>query len=265
MREIECLKATIVIIDKDNTQSMESLTENTDRISNILQFMLHTGTHFQPIHHLLSVGPLARTEIPLEVLNQLIYVGFEMNCTDVNGYMCLDIAVKNHHYNAIRLLVKHGAQSNIDNMRRYEPPPITSLARQQKVPLDLLDLLATPENLNNLSRNGHKSLPLHTAAHRGHIQTALHLIKLGASVDQQDGLLKLPIEHLVKKQSNLFDNVLFMSFLPQKKAHGVPILRTAFGLQCYEIPDKDNARLLEMFHQLLQRVHFNEPLRVEFK
>ena len=128
-----------------------------------------------------------------------------------------------------------------------------ALAAQDKVPLDLFDLLATPENLNNLSPSGRVQLPLHTAASCGHIQAALHLINLGASVDQQDGWSKLPIDHLVENQSYPLTNELLRSLLPQK-AHCVPILRTMFGVQRYERPGKDNACLLEMFHQLLQRL-----------
>ena len=268
-REIKDLKESLVRIDMDSTQSMDGIAKNIKRILNILKEIsdkkldIHTDSLYSdPIHDLLSVGPLIRTGIPLDVLNQLISVGFKMNCTDAYSYMCLDIAVKKHHYNAIRLLVKHGARSNSDNCKSVIPP-ITLLAGQHKVALDLFDILATPENLNNLSTSGFKSLPLHSAVSHGHIQTALHLIKLGASVDQQDGLLTLPIGHLVKKRSNQLNNELFMSLLPQK-GHGVPILKTIFMLQHFERPEKDNACLLEMFHQLLQRLRFNEPLRVKF-
>ena len=94
-------------------------------------------------------------------------------------------------------------------------PPVISLVVQHKVPLDLFDLLATSENLNNLSTSGYASLPLHISAACGRIQTALHLIKLGAIVDQQDGMLKLPIEHLVGRQPDLLNRELLMSFRPQ--------------------------------------------------
>ena len=275
-REIKDLNTTLVRNDRDGTQSMDSIAENIKRILDILSEITKNkldiqteGLYREAIHDLLSVGPLTRTEIPLDVLNQLISVGFEINCTDTNGYMCLDIAAERHHYNAIRLLVKHGARSNIANqdMSRYMQPPVTSLAKQNEVPLDLFDLLATPEDLNNnyyCSASPFLLLPLHTAVSHGHIQTALHLIKLGASVDQLDRLCKLPIEYLVEKQSDLLNNELFMSLLPQK-AHGVPILKTILMLQGHRRPDKDNAYLVEMLHQLLQRLHFNEPLRVEFK
>ena len=64
-----------------------------------------------------------------------------------------------------------------------------------------------------------------------------------------------------------------MSLLPHK-AHGVPILRAILQLQgsilrfqgyMYLRPNEDHARLLEISHQLLQRLHFNEPVSVEFK
>ena len=104
--EIKDLNEALVRID--SRQSMDGITKNIKRILNILKEIsdrnldIKTDNFYrEPIHNLLSVGPLTRTEIPLNVLNQLISVGFEMNCTDANGYMCLDIAIKKHHYNAI--------------------------------------------------------------------------------------------------------------------------------------------------------------------
>ena len=269
-REIKDLKETLVRIDKDSTLPMFGIAKNIERILYILKTIsdkkldIHTDSLYRDsIHDFLSVGPLTRTEIPLDVLNQLISVRFEINCIDSMSYTCLDIAVNKHHYNAIRLLVKHGARSNSDNCKSLIPP-VTSLAGQHKVPLDLFDLLATPENLNKMSKSGHESLPLHSAVSHGHIQTALHLIKLGASVDQQDGVLMIPIEYFVHDNYYQLSNGVFMSFLPQK-AHGVSILNIMFGFQGYGRQDKDNTCLLEMSHHLLQRLRFSEPLRVKFK
>ena len=64
IREIEDLKAALVRIDKGNIQSTKSIARNKERISSILHKMsdnkLDIRTHIQPIHCLLSVGPLAR-------------------------------------------------------------------------------------------------------------------------------------------------------------------------------------------------------------
>ena len=285
-RAIKDLKETLVRIDTDSTQSIGSIAKNIKRILNILkeisdkQLDIHIDSPYRdPIHDLLHVGPLTRTKVPLDVLHQLISVGFEINCTDKFGDKCLDIAIQRHHYNAIKLLITYGAQSDCtdDDIRTQ----LRLLAGQYNV-LDLFDLLATPVNLNNSGRSG--LLPFHTAVSCGPIQTALHLIKLGASVDQHDRDLNLPIgyftdsvsncrkrvlaigyfKYKLQYKSNKLNNKVFMSLLPHK-AHDVPILRAILRLQGYGRPDKDDAWLLEMSHQLLQRLHFNEPVRVDFK
>ena len=91
---------------------MDSISPITENIADTLQqdtdhvlCTLPTG-YKNPIHDLLAVGPLTRTEIPLDVVNMLITAGFDVDCTDPNyGHPCLKIAIEMHHYNAIRLLM----------------------------------------------------------------------------------------------------------------------------------------------------------------
>ena len=116
--EITNLKEALIRIDEDSTQSEDNITENIKRISDVLQEIadremdIKHSLFITPIHDLLAVGPLIRKEIPLVVLNKLISAGFEINCCDSVGRTCLKIAAEKHHYNVIRLLIKHGARSN---------------------------------------------------------------------------------------------------------------------------------------------------------
>ena len=263
--EIKDLKQKLVRTGRDKTKSVDSTAENIKRISDVLCRISDkktdiTNSSYSPILDLLEVGPLRRTEIhvPLNVLKQLISVGFGVNdAFEVYPYKtCLYIAVENHHYNAARLLIQHGAKSSSS----FLIPPINLLALQPDAPLDLFALLATPQNLNDLRQ---VSLPLHKAVSCGHTTIALHLIKLGARVDQKcrDGL---PIEcYFQGSNKNRFnsDNKLFMSLLPPRM-HGTDVLRVIF-LILSSNEYKNYPHLLEMTHQLLQRLHFDKPLVVE--
>ena len=261
-REITGLKKALVKIDKDinSMPSLDSITKNIKRILDILQELsdnqhiprkyLYIGA---PILDLLSIGPLTRTEVPLVVLDQLISVGFDVNSYTFSGKTCLDIAIEKHHYDAIRLLVKHGELVS-------EKPPLVSLASQRSVPLDLFDLFVTPQNLNDCGTS--RYLPLHTAASCGLTGAALHLIKLGASVNQRDGYQKLPTEYFVEKCAHNVDIKLYRKLLPIQ-FHVADTLRLTCKTLSNEMLDKENPLMFEMFHQLLQRLHFGEPLKVQ--
>ena len=116
----------------------------------------------------------------------LISARFYVKVSDYRLNVCLAIAIPNKHYNAVRLLVKHGAsESSRDSTFYYmmdKKSPIVVLASQPNAPLDLFDMLVTHQNLNDYSR--YKYLPRHEAASYGNTKTAQHLIKLGARVDQ---------------------------------------------------------------------------------
>ena len=264
-REITDIKETLQGIDRDTTKPVDNIQRNANRISYVLQTISDIKLRIQcfsykPIPDLLSVGPLTRTELPLDVLKHLISVGFDINSRSERGKMCMDIAVEKHYYNAIRLLLKRGAKSSWDR-NGYVEPVITLLASQPNVPLDLFDMLAKTQSLNDCSH--YRYLPLHKAVACGHIVTALHLIKLGANVDQQDGKSKLPIEYYMESSYDLSDE-LFMSLLP-KKGFGVHFLRPMCHILSAERLDKSNACMFEMFQQLVQRLYFDKPLMVEIK
>ena len=284
-REIKDLKEKLGTIDRDNTQSVDSIAENTKRISDVLCRISDkkidiTNYRYNPIFDLLKVEQLTRIEIPLDVLNQLISVGFDLNAASWLPVpkACLNIAAQNHHYNAARLLIQHGAKGasgtyNIDQTDKHVngtciiEPVITVLASQPDAPLDLFDLLATPQNLNDSSNIGR--LPLHEAVLYGHTAIALHLIKLGARVDQKWGKLSvLPVEYyFLHVESNIkrfnTDDKLLMSLLPSRM-HGVEVLRFISQILDGE-QDKNDIGVLEVIHQLLQRLHFDKPLVLDIK
>ena len=139
----------------------------------------------------------------------------------VNGQRCLHSAIDSGHYDVVRLLVEHGADCNAMNHKNFRhKTPIVSLASRPNVPLDLFDLLRTPENLKDGTG---KCLPLYEALHHDCINSALYLISLGAEVNKADGYYEcLPIEcyvgcanaaYIIKKRFE-FHEELFIKLLP---------------------------------------------------
>ena len=262
--EIVNLREALIRTDKDSTQSVDNITENIRRTLDVLQEVVdkkiditHSSFYDTPIHDLLSVGPLIRTEIPVVVLNKLIFAGFDTDCCDLFGRTCLDIAVEKHHYNIIRLLITHGARSN-GGILRSVVPPVLSLASQPHVPLDLFDMLETQPNLYKC--DGYlRFLSLHKAVSCRHTATALHLIKLGACVGQpNEQYSSLLVQYLIENDAR--QNEVFLNLLPSK---ATAILDIICRIIKEILLDTNNAGILDMFHQLVQRLHFDNPLKVE--
>ena len=277
-KEMKDLKNTLFWIDRGNMDNvpesrlplsifsaedctqLSSVSEIIQRISDILKTVSDRKLNVQlffnnePLHDLLSVGSLTRTEIPLDLIDMLISAGYNVNSLRCSGETCLDFAVESCHYNAIRFLAKHGAKST--RMVHH----LTILATQPDVPLDLFDLLGTPRNLNLCMR--FTPLPLHRAILYGHTATALHLIKLGASVNQRDGWSKLPRQYFVERRTRISNAELVRHILP---FDGVRLLSFICEILLSEKPDKADDYLLETLHQLLQRLHFDEALKVKIR
>ena len=273
--EIRELRKKLRKIDNDDTQSIGKMTRIRKRITDLLQAILDEQLNIEnfsyrtSVHDLLSDGftKASVMRVTLHIIDKLISAGFHIhiNYKDLSRKTCLDIAVKNCHYNAIELLVAHGAESAIESAPYrtciMKKSPIVLLASQPNVKLELLDLLATPHNLNNCSR--YRYLPLHEAATRGHIETALHLVRLGARVVQRDGLKYLPVEYYWKYNISHLNHDLFLSLLPPK-SHGEAILRLICKILigehvCTKLAEEVNWAL----SVLLQRLHFDGPLTVK--
>ena len=240
VKEIKSLVDALCVLDNDETKCVDILAKHIERIQNTIPPKLVHIQYPKPIHKLLSVQPLTRIEIPLDVLDTLVSSGFQVDEYygdgknkygyweyNVEKITCLHLAVKNHHYNAARWLVQHGADCNkcsydesISSYRHQRITPITMLANHRNAPMDLFSKLNTTKNLDSYSnfpldvavQYGHTdialhlielgynvnvmsrgTLPLHIAVEHGHTELALSLIKHGASVNQTDASRDLPL------------------------------------------------------------------------
>ena len=201
IHEISSLVDTLHDLDNDETKSTDTIVGHTERIKSAIPPNPTAIWYPQPIHQLLSAHPFKRIEIPLDVLELLVSSDFDVNEYNEERITGLHLAIKNRHYNAARWLVQHGADCEkgsfytVDNY--WCITPIAMLARHRDAPLDMFNLLKTPKNFTHVPKS---PLPLHVAAENGHIETVHHLIKLGASVNQEDahGIRKrLPLHRAV--------------------------------------------------------------------
>ena len=81
-------------------------------------------------------------------------------------------------------------------------------------------------------------------------------------MDQMDVFSLLPVGCYLQYTAYQFNNELFRNLLPQRSYGGKilsPIIHEIFDNELF---DNNETCLLEMFHQLLQRLHFDEPLVV---
>ena len=291
MDEINSLVDILCVLDNDETKSLDVLTTHVDRIQSAIPSKPTDIWYPKPIHHLLSVSPLNRLEIPLDVLDALMSCGFDINQYYGSGMLkmtCLHLAVENHHYNVVKWLVRRGADCNKYsygylgyNYLADGITPIAMLAGQHDAPLDLFVTLKTPENLNGHTkpplhvavRHGHtrialhlidlgadvnyraeKSLPLHTAVKHGHTELALSLIKHGASVNQATPGGYLPLYHAVAqgKDAKYFNHELFTQLIPECN---MDILKIICKLLCNTKPsDKEKEHTMEVLSSMLHKL-----------
>ena len=268
--EIAVLKETLVEVDKDNTKSVDIINKQSRNVSDVLQTIIDKTQDdrqqvcyrsaadvqfLNPIHDLLSVGHLTRTEIPLDVITLMITAGFSVNDigdattgehTNYRGATCLYRAIEYHQYNVVKLLVNY---AECDYSKHHDKrPQIELLASHPNPPLDLFDMLATSHNLS-------EALCVAVWAHR--TETALHLIKLGARVNVADKKSKLPIDYFVASYTDTFNAELFMSLLPSR-TKGENIIRFICGL----LKNAEHDNVLQMLQQLIQRLNFASSLKV---
>ena len=226
MEEIRSLKETLIAADYADTTPVDIIDQHAERISQALPTDPDTFCLNFPIHELLSVGPLTKIEIPVEILKMLALApGLHMNNVDMEDKTCLQVAIEKKHYKAVKHLVELGADCNLivdDDSIEGGKTPIAWLASCPDVRLDLFDVLKTDDNLNNPSCI---NLPLHTAVSFGHIASVHYLIKLGADVNQHDDLNMLPIEHYIKKYTHELNEELFEVVTPTSPSCSNGILK----------------------------------------
>ena len=156
LEEIRKLKTTLLKLDTDDTNATDYLIEHTQRIKEAVPTVPVTQV-VAPIHQLLKVRPLKRIEIPLDILELLTTAGFDVNYRE-DGATCLHVAIRCSHHKAVRWLVEHGADCNSkfrytqvthEGYSESYENPLAMLMRYSNVPLDLVSLLNTPENVND--------------------------------------------------------------------------------------------------------------------
>ena len=262
-KELNRLIDTLLEIEKGKAElTSRPIAGHAKAISIAVQSIEGSIHGSYPVHHLLSIGQLIYTEIPLDILG-LLATKFDVNDFDDSGMTCLKKAILNRHYNVVKWLVQNGADRNLrprDRLPKYGKiyheelgdvdntvAPICLLARMKKVPLDLFNLLKTDENLNNSTCY---NLPLHNALRHGMSDNALHLIELGAKVNQPDAIGFLPIEYYEKHYTHEFDKI-FLRIIPVKK---MGILKSICRL-LDEGVDRKYEVMSQMLHCLLQRIN----------
>ena len=212
--EINSLVDALCVLDNDESECVDILAKHVERIQNAIPLEKVCMEYPKPIHRLLFIQPLKQLEIPLDVLDILVSTGFDVDeyynddgimyphRWDINKkkVTCLHLALKNHHYNAARWLVKHGADcykrsyEDLPGSFKHEWPyitPSTMLASQRNAPLDIFSKIKTTGNVHDVS------YPLYVAVEYGYAETVLHLIKLGADLNH-DTLATPPLHFAIE-------------------------------------------------------------------
>ena len=256
-KEISRLVDTLLVIDKVKVKS--STEKHVKAISQALRAIEGSGQGSYPLHQLLSVGQLIHAEIPLDIL-EMLATKFDLNEFDDSGMTCLKTAILNRHYGAVRWLVQNSADCNL-RVRHGLPKwgkyhaelgdvdnsysSISLLASMKNVPMDLFDLLKTPENFNS---HTFRHLPLHTAVRYGMSDNVLELIKLGAKADQPNAMGLLPTEHYEMHYTHKFHEI-FLQIIP---SNSFEILKSICRL--VDEVDRDDEVVSTMLQCLLQRI-----------
>ena len=167
---------------------------------------------------------------------------------------CLQVAIEQKHYKAVKHLVELGADCNLIDSEGKTP--IARLAFYPDVPLELFDMLKSDDNLNNPV---YMYLPLHTAVSFGHVTSVHYLIKLGADVNQPDGRNRLPIEYYITKHRHEFNGELFEAVTPSSSCSN-GILRSI--CQALDEIQRHSLVRINILNRLLQQLILTDPLSV---
>ena len=251
--EIASLKSTLLALDQGE-KPVDTVKEHKTRITSILNSpdaAVFANDSYYPIHELLSVPPLTTVIIPLDILGLLLHK-YDVNEHNGSGMTCLNLAVENTHFNAVRFLIEKDADSRLKSPNpdasQYRPiSAIALLASKPHVPLDLFTLLATEETLNGV---GMFYFPLHIALQNNNIASARHLIQLGSNTNIRDGCGIMPIEYYERTVSHEYHKDLFCSLIPSSS---LEVLRSVCRLLGLEIHGDGGVRC-QMMYDLLQRL-----------
>ena len=118
-----------------------------------------------------------------------------IDACDVDGRTALFWAARHGNYNAMLLLLKHGADAHKATNNGYRPLDATVYARNQPCTRLLLEYMASANYIDPLDLS-----PLHSASHRGlDLDIIGKLINLGCDIDAIDGHGYTPFMHSVQE------------------------------------------------------------------
>ncbi|XP_073228584.1 ankyrin repeat domain-containing protein 16-like [Porites lutea] len=118
-----------------------------------------------------------------EILRCLIENGADVNGVNKVKHTPLMIAAKRGHINALTLLIKHGADVDLQDSDGYKA--LHHAVYGSDVSSEILScLIGIGADVNARTNNG--VTPLMIAAEKGHINAVTSLVKCGANVDLQD-------------------------------------------------------------------------------
>lgn len=172
--------------------------------------------------------PFSRTDTPLihaillhgkpEIISLLLEHGADPNLPSAAGMLPIQVAVMLDRYEAVELLLRHGAST--EPAKRL-PTTLLHLAclRGRKTALVEL-LLRAGCDINGLNRKG--ETPLHIAARRGEVEILKLLLAHGAEVNARDQRGATPLA-LADEQVHGLKRL----FAPAGRRQVVEILRTA--------------------------------------
>lgn len=121
-------------------------------------------------------GTLHSSSRQLPVVSSTSAAGSSLNVRDKDGHTPLHLAVANHHYRTVQLLLELGA--HVDSTTRSAPPPPPSSPT--------FTITTAPSHRFDVT-------PLHLAASVGHTPCVELLVKYGAHINAQESWGQTPL------------------------------------------------------------------------
>ncbi|XP_078608281.1 uncharacterized protein LOC144880137 isoform X2 [Branchiostoma floridae x Branchiostoma japonicum] len=122
---------------------------------------------------------IAAQEGHMEVVQQLLEAGAELNDTDQDGCTPLYMAASKNHVDVVQQLLKAGAE--VDKAKQDGTTPLSTAAQNGHVEV-VQQLLKAGAEVNKADEEGFT--PLYVAAQEGHVEVVQQLLKAGAEVDK---------------------------------------------------------------------------------
>lgn len=184
----------------------------------------------------------------LQILGKLLQKHIDPNVKDVDGITALEIAIQNNSIEAVKLLLKYGANVNIyreitnkyDNgsQEKWTRTPLL-YALEQNYNAELAGILIANAAKVNVSGQ-FKITPLHLATRYGNTIIIDRLLDKGADINVRDVLGNTPLFGAINRRSNSFNTTKLLIDRGAKvnianKAGQTPLMLAA------SLPDEENS------------------------